>query len=112
TDDIVFLANALGTIPSLCINLTIIVACLAYLGWLSWVIRLVVIAFIILAITGYWVISKIAMISFRRSREDEEVLFKHFSALTKGVKEMKLHQERRGAFLSEVLLPTAISYKN
>jgi len=112
TDDIVLLANALGTIPNLCINLTIIVACLAYLGWLSWLILAVVIAFIILAITGYWLVSKLAMKSFRQLREDEEVLFKHFSALTKGVKEMKLHRERREAFLTEMLLPTATSYRN
>ena len=35
TEDIMLIANALVGVPQLCINVPIVVACLAYVGWLS-----------------------------------------------------------------------------
>ena len=35
TEDTAILANALVGVPHLCINIPIVIACLAYIGWLS-----------------------------------------------------------------------------
>ena len=45
TEDVPMITNALLIIPLLCINLTIIVSGLIYLGWLNWVLLLAVLGF-------------------------------------------------------------------
>ena len=44
-------------------------------------------------------------------REEWDTLFKHFEALTSGVKELKLHHDRREAFLTRALYPTGASLR-
>ena len=53
TEDIVIVANALVGIPLLCINLPIVVACLAYVGWLSPAVLACGLVFAALAIAVY-----------------------------------------------------------
>jgi putative ATP-binding cassette transporter len=43
----------------------------------------------------------------RRSREEMDVLFKHYRSMTDGNKELKIHQGRREAFINQLLRPTA-----
>ncbi len=50
TEDIVLIANAMVGIPQLCINIPILIACLAYIGWLSPVIFICGFSFAALAI--------------------------------------------------------------
>jgi putative ATP-binding cassette transporter len=44
-------------------------------------------------------------------REQWDKLFNHFQAVTSGVKELKLHHDRREAFLSKALYPTAAALR-
>jgi putative ATP-binding cassette transporter len=46
---------------------------------------------------------------FRKAREDTELLMEGFRAMTYGAKELKIHSERRSAFLRDVLSETAAS---
>ena len=53
TEDIAILANALVGVPHLCINIPIVIACLAYTGWLSPTILACGVVFAALAIAAY-----------------------------------------------------------
>ena len=45
------------------------------------------------------------------AREIEDKLFGHFRALTEGIKELKLHRERRGVFFSRDIQETTEAYQ-
>jgi putative ATP-binding cassette transporter len=47
----------------------------------------------------------------RAARDEHDALLKHFGGLTQGVKELKVHRPRREAFLTDILLETARSYR-
>ena len=111
TQDIPAIGNTLVNIPIFSLHISIVVGCLIYLGWLSWPIFLGVIGFMIFGMLSY-------QLPFRRGiraqvgiREEWDKLFKHFEALTSGVKELKLHHDRREAFLTRALYPTGDSLR-
>ncbi|WP_437561751.1 cyclic peptide export ABC transporter [Sorangium sp. So ce542] len=103
TDDVPVITAALQHIPIICINLVIVVGGLLYMGWLSPVMLASVVALIVLGIAGYQLPMSRATRHFRRAREATDALMKTFRALTRGVKELKLHAERREAFLATSL---------
>jgi len=92
-------------------HISIVLGCLIYLGWLSWPILLGVIGFIIVGVLSYQIPLRKGTQRYVIVREEWDKLFKHFQAITTGVKEMKLHNERREAFLSKALYPTAASLR-
>jgi putative ATP-binding cassette transporter len=107
TEDVPAISNIVMVMPGLCINLAVILGCLAYLGWLSWQALLAVLLFMVLGVVTYqWAVSR-AIRHLRAAREQEDRLMGHFRGLTEGSKELKLHHERREAFLSRVLRGTA-----
>jgi putative ATP-binding cassette transporter len=95
----------------MCINAAVTVGCLIYLGWLSWVVLLMVLGFMAIGIVTYQLPLLKATRYLRDAREDEDTMFKSFHALTDGAKELKLHQERRNAFISELLEPVAKRFR-
>ncbi|KYF98012.1 ABC transporter ATP-binding protein [Sorangium cellulosum] len=103
TDDVPVITATLQHIPIICINLVIVVGGLLYLGWLSPVMLASVVALIVLGIVGYQLPMSRATRHFRRAREATDELMKTFRALTRGVKELKLHARRREAFLATSL---------
>ena len=111
TEDVSALAGALTTIPTICMHVAIVCGCLVYLGWLSWRALLCLIPFIVLGIVTYNSTMKYAMKSLTLARQGYDSLLKHFRALSDGIKELKLHQHRSEAFLSEVLEPTAAALR-
>ena len=46
------------------------------------------------------------------AREDQDALFNNFSTITAGIKELKLHYQRRQFFLSNRLEATASRFRN
>ena len=106
-DDVATIAIAFGNIPVLLRLMAVVAGCLVYLGWLSWWLLLVVIAALAVATFTYQLPSKFGRDRFRKSRELSDVVFQHLRGLTEGVKELKLHRERRLAFLTRHLEPTA-----
>jgi putative pyoverdin transport system ATP-binding/permease protein len=112
TEDIYAVANAVFSIPTLCINIAIILASLTYLGWLSIWVLLGTLVFLILAISLVQQLINQAVRLFREAREETDALMKHFQAITNGVKELKLHAQRREDFLQEDLQLTAANVRN
>jgi putative ATP-binding cassette transporter len=88
-------------------HLAMVVACLIYLAWLSWWVLLGVLAFMVVGIVTYQLPISRAASYQKQTREEADSLFKHFRALTEGTKELKLHRQRREAFLTEGLQQTA-----
>lgn len=107
TDDIPAITNAVLVIPLLCVNAALVIGCLTYLGILSWGVLLIVLAFMVLGIATYQApIIKVQKI-LQAAREHADRLQEHFRALTLGAKELKIHNERRQAFIREGLEATA-----
>ncbi|HVR06861.1 MAG TPA: cyclic peptide export ABC transporter [Thermoanaerobaculia bacterium] len=106
TDDISTLATALTQVPVLCMQSAIVVTCLAYMGWLSFRVLLVVIGFMVVGSLTYGLAMGLAREYFRRLREETDTLFAQFRALIFGAKELRLHRRRRQVFVDLALIPT------
>ncbi len=111
TEDIEAIAAASATFSALSINLSLLLGCLVYLGWLSVPVLLFVLLFLGLGIVIVQVLLNQGRLALRRARQEQDSLFRHFQAITAGVKELKLHQPRRRAFLKEDLQPTAAAFR-
>jgi putative ATP-binding cassette transporter len=111
TDDIPTITNTLIFVPILCINIAIAICGLIYLGTLSVSVLLSVLAFMVLGIISYQLPLLKALKSFKEARQQGDALFDHFRDLTEGAKELKMHRQRRRAFLKEVLQSTADSLR-
>ncbi|MET0647734.1 MAG: cyclic peptide export ABC transporter [Pyrinomonadaceae bacterium] len=111
TDDVIVITNTLVYVPVLCINLAILCGCLIYLGSFSWEVLFGVLGFMIVGVACYQVPVLKARRYLKLARDQRDMLYKHFRAMTDGIKELKLHRERRGAFLSDELQTTAESYR-
>jgi putative ATP-binding cassette transporter len=112
TEDTISISYAVFNIPFFCINLAIVVGCLAYLSWLSLTVFLVTLFFLTLAIVSIQVLITKADSFLKLSRNEQDQLFKNFRAVTDGIKELKLHTQRREAFLTEELQVTAASCRD
>jgi putative ATP-binding cassette transporter len=111
TEDVMAVTNAIVFIPIMCINVAVVVGCLAYLGWLSWGVLLAVVGAIVVGVLTYQLPIMRAVRYLRLAREEEDSMFGHFRALVDGVKELQLHSRRRDAFLSDVLETTASRFR-
>ena len=107
TDDVPNITGVVTTIPILCINVAVAVSCLVYLGWLSWGVLLLVLGCMVVGVVTYQLPVVRAMRHARLARESADALHNHLRALTDGVKELKLHSERREAFLTDSLQATS-----
>jgi len=102
TDDIFNITQALLAIPVVAVNLAVLLGGAAYLAWLSWKILAVVFALIVLGGMGYRLMIARAFHWLTFARAEEDRLFGYFRALTEGIKELKLHRMRRGAFYQHI----------
>jgi putative pyoverdin transport system ATP-binding/permease protein len=108
TDDIPTITGALGMMPSLCLNFAMLIAFLIYLGRLSSTGLIILMVAIVVGVSVYLLISRRAKYYSKLAREEWDALLKDYRALTTGTKELKLHRERRQAFLSEDLNATSL----
>jgi putative pyoverdin transport system ATP-binding/permease protein len=102
TDDVNNITLALFSFPMLSVNLAILLGGAVYLAWLSPSLLLTLIAFALLGAISYRLWMATAFRSLSSAREAEDKLFAHFRALTDGVKELKLHRNRRGKFIEHL----------
>lgn len=110
-DDAAVIANAYTQLPLICINAATVLGCLTYLGWLSWPLLLAALAFMGIGAMTFQAYERKALRSFKGARETNDALFHNFRSIMQGVRELKLHRERRQAFLTAVLQPTVTAYK-
>lgn len=103
TEDIPNITTAVNVIPVICINAALVIGCLIYMALLSRLLFLAVAGFMVVGIATYQIpILRVQKI-FRRARKDSDTLGEHLRALTHGIKELKVHRDRRQAFVSEQL---------
>ena len=107
TGDVPGIANAYVFLPLLCMNLAILLGCLIYLCWLSPLLLLGALVFMVIGVVSHQLPVKKALKYFERARERTDALFKQLQSLVEGTKELKLHRRRRNAFYSELLEPSA-----
>jgi putative ATP-binding cassette transporter len=110
TDDLPVITNAVTLIPLVAINAAVLTGALIYLAMLSTPVLFGVICFILLGALVYQIPVARALRFLRGGREDADLLVKHFRAITRGTKELKLHRPRREAFFDKVFRPAAVSY--
>jgi putative pyoverdin transport system ATP-binding/permease protein len=107
TEDTNAIADTIAVVPFLCIDFAIVVSCLVYLCWLSWSVFLVTAGLLVGAMICIQLLVATAYGLLERAREEQDRLFKHFRAITDGIKELKLNVQRRQAFVAENLQRTA-----
>jgi putative ATP-binding cassette transporter len=111
TDDVYNVTQALLGIPILAVNCALLLGGAAYLAWLSWPMLCGLLGFIVVGAAGHRLLVRGAFRSLNSAREDEDKLFGHFRALTEGIKELKLHRDRRGVFFSRDIHETTEAYQ-
>lgn len=107
TEDTLAIGSAAFNLPFICVDLALVLGCLGYLAWLSRPVLAGTLVFLVVAIAlVQWLITLTFRV-LKRAREEQDTLFKHFQAITAGLKELKLHRARRQVFFDEELRQTA-----
>jgi len=111
TEDVQAVANAVYIVPFVCIDLAMVLGCLVYITWLSWLVFLLVCGLIVVGLgTCKRLLHKGDQL-LALAREDQDLLFKNLATLTAGIKELKLHYQRRQYFLTQQLEVTANQFR-
>jgi putative ATP-binding cassette transporter len=111
TEDVLVLTEAMLAVPTFAVNVAILLGGAVYLGWLSWAVLVVMGVFIVIGAVAYRVLIRSGFGELFAARDVQDRLFKHFRELTEGMKELKLHRERRGVFFSENIHGSTERYK-
>ena len=107
TEDIGLVANTLAGFPLATLNLAIVIICLGYVGWLAPVILAWGGLFAAVAGTMHHFTTKYGVSHLRSARTRQDTLVAHYRSLIGGFRELKQHQPRREAFLTEALVAEA-----
>lgn len=107
SDDITAVSTALTQLPRVFMNLAIALACLIYLGWLSWKLLLFTLGFMAIGIVIHQILLTKANLFFRRLREQRDVQLAQLRTLIDGAKELKLQRWRRLDLVRSGLIPTS-----
>jgi putative ATP-binding cassette transporter len=78
TDDVAMIGLAAQQVPSLAVNVAVLVGCAIYLGWLSWKILLSVVLVIAIGAFGYRVLIAHVYRHLQKARDTRDILFQHF----------------------------------
>jgi putative pyoverdin transport system ATP-binding/permease protein len=105
-DDIPAVTNAVSTLPTLFMQLAVLVGCLVYLGWLSGSLLLLLLGYMAIGLVTYQIPLRRAVRHYRRMRDEWDSMFQAIRALTEGAKELKLNRDRREAFRDQQLEPS------
>ena len=111
TEDVQTISTAVFALPFLCINLAIVAASLVYIVWLSWSVFLLVVALSLVAMASCSLLLRRGRKLLSQARDDQDTLFQQFRSTTEGIKELKLHFQRRQDFLQQELQTTAQRYR-
>jgi putative pyoverdin transport system ATP-binding/permease protein len=107
TEDLFVIGTTLGMLPRFLSNIAIALSCFVYLAWLSWPMLLGLLGIIALSAGGFRLLSRGASRDIQRQREHQGALYGQLRGLTEGIKELKLHHDRRSAFLTEEIESTS-----
>jgi putative ATP-binding cassette transporter len=107
TQDIGSVIELVTVLPQMLIQLAMMFGCVAYLGWLSWKLLLIMMGYMAIALLTHQIPLMRAFRYFKLLREQWDAMYKAFQGLIVGAKELKLNRRRREAFLTEQLEPAA-----
>ena len=85
SEDTDVIAQAYVQLPLIGINVATTIGCLAYLGWLSWPMLLLVGGFMAVGALTFQLQERKAIRLFTQSRETSDALFRHFHKASSGV---------------------------
>jgi putative ATP-binding cassette transporter len=111
TEDITAIANASQLLPVVCINFAVVTGCMVYLTWLSWHLSLVLGGVIVFGVLSSSLFREWPKKAVFKARNEYDVLSGNFRALTEGIRELKLHQQRSDAFMTQSLAASAEAYR-
>ncbi len=103
TGDVDLVSQAINGVPVLAVNLVILVCGMAYLGWLSLNLMAFSLIFAVLGVMSYRYSSRWASKHVARLRQAQDVLLKRVRGLIEGIKELKMHHDRRREYLEQVI---------
>lgn len=107
TEDVEAIAASSAFISILCTSTSLVLGCLVYLCWLSPLIFLLMVVFLVCSFYLLQFFMAWGQRIFMQARDVQDQLFQHFQVVTSGTKELKLHYARRQIFLAEDLTITA-----
>ncbi|HEX3682911.1 MAG TPA: cyclic peptide export ABC transporter [Bryobacteraceae bacterium] len=105
TDDITQLSKSIGLVPVMCINAGAILSCFVYMASLDLKIFAYLLLFIVCGVLSYHFALSRSLSYLWRARQDDDDVHRHLRTLVTGIKELKLHRERRRGLLEVVLRP-------
>ena len=107
TEDVATLTATVYAIPFIAVDLAIIAGCLLYLSFLSSMVFAFTVGFVMIAVGSIQLLINRAQVFLIAARDEQDLLLKHFRAITEGIKELKLHSARRQEFFEDQLQHSA-----
>jgi putative pyoverdin transport system ATP-binding/permease protein len=111
TEDVSAISNALNTLPTLSISMSIVIGCLIYLAWLAPMAILVLGLLMIPAVAGHLFLHKKAKQMARLALRERDTTYTQYRMLTEGIKELQVNRQRQSAFANSLLSPTLSSFR-
>jgi putative ATP-binding cassette transporter len=103
TGDVDLISQAINGVPTLVVNVVILVCGLAYMGTLSLSLLGFSLLFAVLGVASYRYSSRFASTYVVRSRQAQDVLLKRVRGVIEGIKELKMHHDRRLEYVDQVV---------
>ncbi|MCW3844164.1 cyclic peptide export ABC transporter [Micromonospora yasonensis] len=110
-DDVVVIADALPGLPGICSGAAFVLVAIAYLVIVSPVVALATGGAVVVGVLLYLLMSASGLGALKAARTEQDALFGQFRAVTEGIKELKLHRDRRTALIERELADTAAAYR-
>ncbi len=111
SDDVMDVSTAVINLPYFFVNIIVLLGCLAYLGMMSIPMCVGLGVCFALGILSYTIPIRIAMTHLKNARESQDDLFARFDGIVSGVKELKLHEQKRNDYLLGALYRSADSVR-
>ena len=112
TEDVNTIADSSIAVSGMGVNVSLVVGCFAYLCWLSVPVFFLFFGLILLGIFSYQSIANRGRAGFKTAIVEQDVLFGHFQTVTQGIKELKLHRQRRKTFFQKDLKASAANVRH
>lgn len=111
TKDIDTFMQAGETLPQAFVNAVLICGCIGYMAVLSWQIFLIFIVSFSVCAALFLLAERAPLRSLARIREQSEVLYRHFRALTEGVRELQMNSDRSARFVRDLIARDGLEFK-
>ena len=112
SDDVVVIAAALPGLPGICSSAAFVLVCLVYLTLVSPLVAFAALIATALGVALYRLFAIHGLRALGAAREQQDLLFEHFRAITGGIKELKLNRTRRQVLAGHELDATATAYRD